>query len=91
MPTRRTTSRRRPGAYFWTGVTFGGLAYNKTKVKAEEAPKTYKDVLNPRWRNKMSCKISASGIQYVQWYLLRQMYGNDFWKEYATAEAACVR
>src|SRR5262249_401738 len=42
------------GAYFWTGVTFGGLAYNKTKVKAEEAPKTYKDLLNPRWRNKMS-------------------------------------
>src|SRR5215510_12292568 len=36
----------RPGAYFWTGVTFGGLAYNKTKVKADEAPKTYKDVLN---------------------------------------------
>ena len=72
-----------PGAYFWTGVTFGGLAYNKTKVKAEEAPKTYKDVLNPRWRNKMSCKISASGIQYVQWYLLRNMYGADFWKQYA--------
>src|SRR5437764_1519071 len=37
-----------PGAYFWTGVTFGGLAYNKTKVKAEEAPKTYQDLLNPR-------------------------------------------
>ena len=72
-----------PGAYFWTGVTFGGLAYNKSKVKAEDAPKTYKDVLNPRWRNKMSCKISASGIQYVQWYLLRNMYGNDFWKDYA--------
>src|SRR6266568_297048 len=76
--------RAQPGAYFWTGVTFGGLAYNKTKVKAEEAPKTYKDVLNPRWRNKMSCKISASGIQYVQWYLLRNIYGNDFWKQYAT-------
>src|SRR5258708_23103451 len=36
-----------PGAYFWTGVTFGGLAYNKTKVKAAEAPKTYQDLLNP--------------------------------------------
>src|SRR5262247_457560 len=27
-----------PGAYFWTGVTFAGLAYNKAKVKPEEAP-----------------------------------------------------
>ena len=71
------------GAYFWTGVTFAGLAYNKTKVKAEEAPKTYQDINNPRWRNKISCKISSSGIQYVQWYLLRQIYGNDFWKEFA--------
>ena len=71
------------GAYFWSGVTFAGLAYNKVKVKAEEAPKTYQDINNPRWRNKISCKISSSGIQYVQWYLLRQIYGNDFWKEFA--------
>ena len=47
------------------------------------APKTYQDINNPRWRNKISCKISSSGIQYVQWYLLRQIYGNDFWKEFA--------
>jgi iron(III) transport system substrate-binding protein len=71
------------GGYFWCGVTFAGLAYNKAKVKAEEAPKTYQDINNPRWRNKISCKISSSGIQYVQWYLLRQIYGNDFWKEFA--------
>lgn len=73
----------KPGAYFWTGVTFAGLAYNKTKVKADEAPKTYKDINNARFRNKISCKISSSGIQYVQWYLLRGIYGADFWKEFA--------
>src|SRR5262245_36076783 len=72
-----------PGAYFWTGVTFAGLAYNNKKVSAAEAPKTYKDINDPRWRGKISCKISSSGIQYVQWYLLRQIYGNDFWKEFA--------
>ena len=72
-----------PGAYFWTGVTFAGLAYNKTKVTGADIPKTYKDINNPRFRNKISCKISSSGIQYVQWYLLRQIYGNDFWKEFA--------
>jgi iron(III) transport system substrate-binding protein len=73
----------KPGSYFWTGVTFAGVAYNKSKVKPEEAPKTYKDLLNPRWRNNMSAKISSSGIQYVQWYLLRQIHGADFWKEFA--------
>src|SRR5947207_10429630 len=76
-----------PGAYFWTGVTFAGLAYNKQKVKGDDIPKTYKDINNPRFRNKISCKISASGIQYVQWYLLRQIYGDDFWKEFAKQRA----
>ena len=72
-----------PGAYFWTGVTFAGLAYNKSKVTGADIPKSYQDINNPRFRNKISCKISSSGIQYVQWYLLRQIYGNDFWKEFA--------
>ena len=71
------------GAYFWTGVTFAGLAYNKTQGDGRGSPKTYQDINNPRFRNKISCKISSSGIQYVQWYLLRQIYGNDFWKEFA--------
>ena len=73
-----------PIGYFGVpGVGFAGIAYNKTKVKPEEAPKTYKDINNARFRNKISCKISSSGIQYVQWYLLRQIYGEDFWKEFA--------
>src|SRR3954462_5811828 len=72
-----------PGASFWTGVTFAGLAFNKAKVTGADIPKSYQDINNPRFRNKISCKISSSGIQYVQWYLLRQIYGNDFWKEFA--------
>ncbi len=71
------------GAYFWTGVTFSGIAYNKSKVKPEEAPKVWKDLLDPRWKNAMSCKISSSGTQFVQWYMLRKLYGPDFWKEFA--------
>ncbi len=71
------------GAYFWTGVTFAGMAYNKSKVKPEEAPKVWKDLLDPRWKNAMSCKISSSGTQFVQWYMLRKLYGADFWKEFA--------
>jgi iron(III) transport system substrate-binding protein len=72
-----------PGAYFWSGVTFAGMAYNKSKVKPEEAPKTYQDLLHPRWKNAMSCKISSSGIQYVQWYIFNKLYGREFWKEFA--------
>ena len=60
-----------------------GIAYNMVKVSGREAPKRWKDILNPRWKGKISCKISASGLQFVQWYMLRQLYGDDFWKEFA--------
>jgi iron(III) transport system substrate-binding protein len=71
------------GYFFWTGVTFAGIAYNRVKVKAEEAPKTWKDLLDPRWRNAISCKISASGLQFVQWYTFTKLYGPGYWKEFA--------
>ena len=71
------------GAYFWTGVTFCGIGYNTARVKAEEVPKTWKDLLDPRWRNTMSCKISSSGLQFVAWYTLRKLYGDEFWREFA--------
>jgi iron(III) transport system substrate-binding protein len=71
------------GDYFWSGVTFGGIAYNTTKVQASEAPKSWKDLLNPRWRNTVNTKQATSGLQFVEWYELRNLYGDEFWKEFA--------
>ena len=52
-------------------------------MSAADAPKTWQDILNPRWKGSISCKISASGLQFVQWYTLRKLYGAGFWKEFA--------
>ena len=71
------------GDCFCPGVTFAGICYNTDKVKAEEAPKTWKDLLNPQWTNAMSVKQSTSGLQFVQWYELRKLYGEGFWKDFA--------
>lgn len=71
------------GNYFWAGVTFAGIAYNTEKVKAEEAPKGWKDLANPAWLNAMNLKMSNSGMQFVQWYELRKLYGDKFWSEVA--------
>src|SRR3954464_2826910 len=71
------------GSFFWTGVDPAGIAYNSTKVSAADAPKTWQDILNPRWKGVISCKISASGLQFVQWYTLRKLYGAGFWKEFS--------
>jgi iron(III) transport system substrate-binding protein len=72
-----------PGSFAWVGVTFAGIAYNRGKVKPEQAPKTWKDILNPAFKDGISAKLAASGMQHAQWYMLRKLYGNDFWQEFA--------
>jgi iron(III) transport system substrate-binding protein len=71
------------GDFFWVGVGFAGISYNTEKVKPEDAPKTWKDMLNPRWANGVSVKQATSGMQFVQWYELRRLYGDSFWTEFA--------
>jgi len=72
-----------PGYFTFAGVTFCGIAYNRGKVKAEQAPKEWKDLLNPVFKDGISAKLSTSGMQHAQWYMLRKLYGNEFWREFA--------
>ncbi len=71
------------GPFFWTGVDPAGIAYNTDKVSGADVPKVWEDILNPKWKGKISAKIVASGLQFVQWYCLREIYGDKFWKEFA--------
>src|SRR5665213_1089640 len=71
------------GDYFWVGVGFAGIVYNTNKVKPEDAPKNWKDLLNPKFANGMSVKQSTSGMQFAEWYELRRLYGDDYWKAFA--------
>ncbi len=72
-----------PGFFTWTGVTFAGIAYNTDRVAAADAPKTWKDLLDPKWRNAISVKQATSGMQFVQWYEMRRLLGDEYWKEFA--------
>ena len=71
------------GLYGVPGVGFAGIAYNKTKLKPEQAPKTWKDILNPAYKDGISAKLATSGMQHSQWYILRKLYGPEFWQEFA--------
>ena len=73
-----------PAGYFGVpGVSFAGISYNRSKVKIEQAPKTWKDILNPAFKDGISAKLATSGMQHAQWYMLSKLYGNDFWQEFA--------
>ena len=69
------------GYWTWGALVMAAIAYNPTLVTREEAPKTYQDMLDPKWADAISVKVSISGLQHVEWYVLRQLYGNDFWPQ----------
>lgn len=71
------------GEYMWGGAIVAGIAYNPTTVKAEDAPKSWADLTNPRWRDSINVKVSNSGLQHETWYLIREILGDDYWKEFA--------
>lgn len=71
------------GFFFFSGVTFAGIAYNTDHVPAADAPKNWKDLLDPRWKNTISMKQATSGMQFAEWLELKKLYGDDYWKEFA--------
>ena len=70
------------GYFFFSGIDFVGIVYNSEKVTGADVPKNWKDLLKPRFRNVISCKQSTSGMQFVQWFELKKLYGDDYWKEF---------
>jgi iron(III) transport system substrate-binding protein len=71
------------GLWVSSWINIAGIAWNPTKVPAEEAPKTYQDLLkNPKWGNGQICfKDSASGLQYAQWAMIVKLHGEEFWEK----------
>jgi iron(III) transport system substrate-binding protein len=72
-----------PGYFTWYALVIVTMTYNPKVTPAAEAPKTWKDVLNPRWKDGVSVKSLLAGSQHLQWFELRRLYGDNFWKEFA--------
>lgn len=71
------------GDYFWIGMSFAGIAYCTDRVKKADAPTDWNDLLDPKWKGKISVKQATSGMQFTEWYELRKLYGEDYWKAFS--------
>src|SRR6476619_816178 len=68
----------------WPGVTLGwAIAYNTQLVK--NAPKTWKDLLNPEYNNKQIGQVvgPSGGTTWTRVMFERQVLGEDYWKKQA--------
>jgi iron(III) transport system substrate-binding protein len=71
------------GYWTWGSVIMAGIAYNKKNTTEAEAPKTWEDLLDPKWADGINVKVSNSGLQHGIWYMLKPLLGDDYFKKFA--------
>ncbi|HEY2989595.1 MAG TPA: extracellular solute-binding protein [Candidatus Binatia bacterium] len=68
---------------YWTAVYLNAMtiAYNTRMVKPDEVPKSYQDLLLPKWKGKMGMDLNKT-----EWYVaMLQMMGEEKGKKYMEA------
>ena len=80
------------------GVAWGWRAfplvmpYNTRQVTAADAPKTWKDLLDPRWKDRLVvAHPSYAGSVVTQIIALANLYGWDFWAQLARNKPMLVQ
>jgi len=72
------------GCYAGFRATLCPMAYNTKLVKAEEAPKSYKDLLDPRWKGKLvKAHPGYSGTIMTATYQMQRDLGWSFFEALA--------
>jgi iron(III) transport system substrate-binding protein len=72
------------GFYFGLRATVSVIAYNTKSLTAAEAPKTWKDLLDPKWKGKMvTAHPGYSGVIATHVLALVNQYGWDYFKQLA--------
>ena len=72
------------GYYYGLRATVSVIAYNTKAVSAAEAPKGWKDLLDPRWKGKMvTAHPGYSGVIATHVLALVNQYGWDYFKQLA--------
>jgi iron(III) transport system substrate-binding protein len=68
-------------AGFWTAYVqiTQPMMFSSKYVPAAEGPKTWMDLLNPRWKGQIGFQNSAAGSQYTWWYIVKDILPADYW------------
>jgi iron(III) transport system substrate-binding protein len=72
------------GYYFGLRATVNSITYNTKLLSASEAPKTWKDLLDPKWKGKLvTAHPGYSGVIATHVLALVHMHGWDYFKQLA--------
>lgn len=82
LPVAKTYPKQFWNSYFpTTAWLVANVLYNSNTVKAEDVPKTWKDLENPRWKNRIAMTSTAAGLTTITvYYSIYKKYGESFIK-----------
>jgi iron(III) transport system substrate-binding protein len=80
------------GYYYGLRATVNAIFYNTKSMSAAEAPKTWKDLLDPKWKGKMvTAHPGYSGVIATHVLALVHLYGWDYFKALADNKLMIVQ
>jgi iron(III) transport system substrate-binding protein len=68
---------------YWTTyyVNVGPMMYDTRYVKEEEAPKTWIDLLDPKWKGQIGFQNSSAGTSYGFWFVMKDVLPKDYFEK----------
>ncbi len=68
---------------FWTAyfINLNPMMYSAKHVPEAQAPKSWLDLLDPKWAGQIGFQTAAAGSQYVWWYNLRNVLPANYWEK----------
>src|SRR5438876_12123904 len=82
----------RDGYYYGLRATVNVIAYNSKVVPAAEAPRTWKDLLDPKWKGKLvTAHPGYSGVIATHVLALVHLHGWDYFKALAENRVMIVQ
>lgn len=82
----------RDGYHYGLRATVNVIAYNTTAVSAAEAPRTWKDLLDPKWKGKLvTAHPGYSGVIATHVLALVHLHGWDYFKALAQNRVMLVQ
>jgi iron(III) transport system substrate-binding protein len=80
------------GYYFGLRATVNAIFYNTRAVSAAEAPKSWKDLLDPKWKGKLvTAHPGYSGVIATHVLALVHLHGWDYFKQLAQNNVMIVQ
>src|SRR5690606_28068684 len=76
-----------PAGYWATYyINLGMIMYRSDMIAPAEAPKSFEDLLDPRWKGQIGFQGVAAGSQYAWWYVLKDVMPADYMDRLAAQE-----